>query len=188
MSKIILASQSPRRKELLQLANIVFEVLVANTDESYPPQLSYNDIAVHIATQKAMEVAKQTAPENIIIAADTIVVCNNKVLGKPIDSAEAMAMLTALSGTTHQVITGVCILKNNTQQSFADVTHVSFNTLTPEQIAHYVNVYKPYDKAGGYAIQEWIGAVGIHKIEGDYYNVMGLPINKVVKIINALQA
>jgi septum formation protein len=183
MEKIILASQSPRRKELLHLAEIDFEVIVANTDESYPSGLSFADTAMHIAKNKALAVAKNNGGRTIL-AADTIVVCEQRIIGKPIDRDDAIAILTILSGNTHTVITGVCILKNNTEKLFSDITTVSFHTLTQEQIVFYVDKYKPYDKAGAYAIQEWIGAIGIKKIEGDFYNVMGLPISRVVDLIS----
>jgi septum formation protein len=183
MEKIILASQSPRRKELLHLAEIDFEVIVANTDESYPDDLSFEDTAMHIAKNKALAIAQNNAGR-IILAADTIVVCNNKIIGKPIDREDAIAILTELSGNIHHVITGVCIVKNDAKILFADSTTVSFHALTQEQIIFYVDKYKPYDKAGAYAIQEWIGAVGIKKVEGDFYNVMGLPISRVVASLN----
>jgi septum formation protein len=179
MEKIILASQSPRRRELLHLAEIDFEVIVANTDESYPADLSFEETAMHIAKNKALVVAEKNVGR-IILAADTIVVCNNKIIGKPIDREHAIAILTELSSNMHDVITGVCILKNNEEVLFADKTTVSFHALTQAQIIFYVDKYKPYDKAGAYAIQEWIGAVGIKKVEGDFYNVMGLPISRVV--------
>jgi septum formation protein len=178
MKKIILASQSPRRKELLHLAEIDFEVIVANTDESYPDGLSFEETAMHIAKNKALVVAKNNVGRTIL-AADTIVVCNNKIIGKPINREDAIAILTELSGNVHDVITGVCILQNDEEKLFADSTTVSFHTLTQEQIIFYVDKYEPYDKAGAYAIQEWIGAVGIKKVEGDFYNVMGLPISRV---------
>jgi septum formation protein len=186
MEKIILASQSPRRRELLHLAEIDFEVIVANTDESYPDDLSFEDTAMHIAKNKALAVAENNVGKTIL-AADTIVVCDNKIIGKPIDREDAIAILLELSGNTHDVITGVCILKNNGEILFADSTTVSFHALTQEQIIFYVDKYKPYDKAGAYAIQEWIGAVGIKKIEGDFYNVMGLPISRVKAAINSFK-
>ncbi len=179
MEKIILASQSPRRKALLELAEIDFEVIVADTDESFPSGLSFEETAIFIAKQKALVVANIN-PNRIIIGADTIVVCNNKIIGKPKDRADTVEILTQLSGNTHNVITGVFILLQNESVFFADVTTVSFHELTNEQISFYVDKYKPFDKAGGYAIQEWIGAVGIKKIDGDFYNVMGLPISRVV--------
>jgi septum formation protein len=185
MKKIILASQSPRRKELLQLAEIDFEVIIANTDETYPLGLSFDDTAIHIAKNKAFEIAKRIK-DKTILAADTIVICNDEIIGKPIDRDDAIKILTNLSGNTHKVITAVCILHNEKEICFSDTTSVSFHELTQAQITYYVDTYKPYDKAGAYAIQEWIGAVGIKKIEGDFYNVMGLPISRVVPILNGL--
>jgi septum formation protein len=184
MDKIILASQSPRRKELLQLAAIDFEVIVSDTDESFPCGLSYTDTAIYIAKQKAYAVAA-IHKNKTILAADTIVICNNKIVGKPNDREDAIQILSALSDNTHQVITAVCLLHKEEEHSFADNTTVSFHKLTAEQIAFYVDTYKPYDKAGAYAIQEWIGAVGIKKIDGDFYNVMGLPISRVVALLNS---
>ena len=179
MQPIILASQSPRRRELLHLAEIDFEVIVADTDESYSAGLSFEETALHIARNKGIAVAKKN-PNRTILAADTIVICNEKIIGKPQSREEAIAILTALSDNKHTVITGVYILKGEEEILFADSTTVSFHALTEEQIVYYVEKYKPYDKAGAYAIQEWIGAVGIKKIEGDFYNVMGLPVSRVV--------
>ena len=178
--KVILASQSPRRRELLHLAEIDFEVIVANTDESYPTGLSFNDIAVHIAKHKALAIADKNEADKIIIAADTIVVCNGEVIGKPTDEADAVNIISKLSGNKHTVITGVYIYNKLKEVSFADVTEVTFHPLSETQINYYVKKYKPFDKAGAYAIQEWIGAVGIKNINGDFYNVMGLPISRVV--------
>ncbi len=183
MQKIILASQSPRRKELLQLAEIDFEVIVADTDESYLSGLSFEETAIHIATNKALAVAEKVNKTKTILAADTIVICNDKIIGKPVNREDAIAILSILAGNTHKVVTGVCILINEITNTFADVTIVSFHPLTLAQIIYYVDKYKPYDKAGAYAIQEWIGAVGIKKIEGDFYNVMGLPISRVVEAL-----
>lgn len=184
MDKIILASQSPRRKELLQLAEIDFEVIVSDTDESFPAGLNFKETAIFIAKQKALAVAKINNSKTIL-AADTIVICNNKIIGKPKDREDAIKILAALQDNTHQVITAVCILHKAQEHCFADTTTVSFHKLTQVQIAYYVDAYKPYDKAGAYAIQEWIGAVGIKKIEGDFYNVMGLPISRVVALLNS---
>lgn len=178
--KVILASQSPRRRELLHLAEIEFEVIVADTDESYPIGLSFNDIAIYIAKNKALAIAEKNNSNKIIIAADTIVVCDGEVIGKPIDDADAVDIISKLSGNKHTVITGVYIFNKSKEIFFADVTEVSFHTLTSSQIKYYVEKYKPFDKAGAYAIQEWIGAVGIKNINGDFYNVMGLPISRVV--------
>ena len=178
--KVILASQSPRRRELLHLAEIDFEVIVANTDESYPAGLSFNEVAIHIAKNKALAVADKNNTDKIIIAADTIVVCNAEVIGKPRDEEDAVKIISKLSGNKHTVITGVYIYNASKEIFFADVTEVTFHTLTQTQISYYVKKYKPFDKAGAYAIQEWIGAVGIKNINGDFYNVMGLPISRVV--------
>ena len=184
-SNIILASQSPRRKELLHLAEVQFDVVVANTDETYPLGLSFTEIAMHIAKDKAAAVCS-LHKQSTIIAADTIVVCNNTIIGKPADSAHAKEILQTLSGNVHQVITGVSIMHPKYNSLFAETTTVHFNPLTDTQINYYINKYKPYDKAGAYAIQEWIGAIGIKKIEGDFYNVMGLPISRVVAVLNSL--
>jgi septum formation protein len=183
-SKIILASQSPRRKQLLQWAELVFEVIVSHTDESYPAHLTPQEIALFIAQNKATAVQNLIPnTDAIIIAADTIVVINNTILGKPINAEDAINMLTTLSGSIHQVITGVVIMQHNKIVSFADITQVEFNTLTKEQITFYIEKYKPFDKAGSYAIQEWIGVVGIKKITGDFYNVMGLPVSRVLQTL-----
>jgi septum formation protein len=178
---IILASQSPRRKQLLEWAEVPFTVVVQPTDESYPVGLSIEDIAIHIARNKALAVQKNHLFTIPILAADTIVVLEDKVIGKPIDRADAIAILSALSGKIHRVITGVIILYNEKEVAFADSTEVAFHTLTKEQIIFYVDKYHPYDKAGAYAIQEWIGVVGIKSVSGDFYNVMGLPVSRVVQ-------
>ena len=183
MNKIILASQSPRRKQLLEWAEIPFEILVKETSEDYPPGLAPEEIAVYIAQQKAAVVQKLVSPDQTILAADTIVVLGENVIGKPVHREEAVSMLFALSGEKHKVITGVVIRKGEEEISFADVTEVEFHKLTLQQIEFYVDKYKPYDKAGAYAIQEWIGVVGIRSINGDFYNVMGLPVSRVVQTL-----
>jgi septum formation protein len=179
--KIILASQSPRRKQLLAWAEIDFEVFVKPTPEEYPNDLGLGEIPVHIARQKIFAVKKEIADDRIIIAADTLVLLNEKVIGKPADKNEAVKTLSALSGQKHLVVTGVVIVKGEKEVSFTDITEVWFHELTHEQIEYYVEKYKPFDKAGAYAIQEWIGVIGIKRINGDFYNVMGLPISRVVK-------
>ena len=178
--KVILASQSPRRRELLHLAEIDFDVIVADTDESYPAGLSFEEIAIHIAKNKALAIADKNLSGKIIIAADTIVVCNDEVIGKPADEEDAVKIISTLSGNKHTVITGVYIYQKSKEIYFADVTEVTFHNLSLPQISYYVKKYKPFDKAGAYAIQEWIGAIGIKNINGDFYNVMGLPISRVV--------
>lgn len=179
MQPIILASQSPRRKQLLEWAEVDFEILVKETDESFPPGRPLDETAIHIARNKAIGV-REIAPNRIILAADTIVVMGEEIINKPKDRDDAIAILTKLAGNKHQVITGVCILQGDAETSFAETTEVEFHPLTKEQLEFYVDKYKPYDKAGAYAIQEWIGVVGIKRINGDFYNVMGLPVSRVV--------
>ena len=186
MQKIILASQSPRRKQLLEWAEVSFEVMVKETDESYPAGLTVEEVAVYIAKNKALAVQKETGTALPILAADTIVVLGNEIIGKPKDREDAITILSKLSGNHHKVITGVFILKGAEEISFADVTGVEFHPLTAAQIEFYVDKYKPYDKAGAYAIQEWIGVVGIKTITGDFYNVMGLPVSRVVRALGRL--
>jgi len=178
---IILASQSPRRKQLLEWAEVPFEILVKETDETYPSNLSMEDIAIHIARNKGLAILKDTQITKPVLSADTIVVLDEKVIGKPKDRDDAITILSALSGKKHRVITGVVILHNEKEIAFADTTEVEFHALTREQIIFYVDKYKPYDKAGAYAIQEWIGVVGIKTVSGDFYNVMGLPVSRVVQ-------
>lgn len=185
MEKIILASQSPRRRELLSLAEIPFDVIVSETDESFPEGLSFEEAAMHIAVNKALAVAEKAGNERTILSADTIVVCNEQLIGKPKDRDDAVRILSMLSGNTHRVITAVCILAKGGKNVFADTTTVSFHPLTQEQITFYVDKYKPYDKAGAYAIQEWIGVIGIKEIAGDFYNVMGLPVSRVAALLSS---
>ncbi len=182
MQKIILASGSPRRKQLLELAEIVFEIIVPDVDESFPAGISPAQAAMHIAENKAVAVQRNldNSDEQMIIAADTVVVLDDEILGKPFDRSDAIKILEKLSGKTHKVITGVCILSSSGQTVFAEETEVEFYPLSKKQIEYYVDNYKPYDKAGAYAIQEWIGAVGIKSIKGDFYNVMGLPVSRVM--------
>lgn len=183
--RIVLASQSPRRKQLLEWAEVQFDIIVQSTDESYPNTLPVPEIPVHIARQKALAIANNTNHKldssAIIIAADTVVVLENKIIGKPVNREDAIYILQSLSGKKHQVITGVVILADGKEIAFSDITNVWFHSLTNEQITFYVDKYQPYDKAGAYAIQEWIGVTGIEKIEGDFYNVMGLPVSRVIK-------
>jgi septum formation protein len=183
MDRIILASQSPRRKQLLEWAEIDFDVIVHQTDESYPPDMSVDDIPIHIARNKALAVSKNPADLRMVIAADTIVVLEGEVIGKPSDRKEAIDILSRLSGRKHLVITGVVMIKGEKEIAFADSTEVWFHELTRNQIEFYVDKYKPYDKAGAYAIQEWIGVVGIQAIRGDFYNVMGFPVSRVVRYL-----
>jgi septum formation protein len=186
MAEIILASQSPRRKQLLEWAEIDFEIRIANTDESFPPHLMPEQAAIYVAKEKAKAVQEKDGKKTII-AADTMVVLGKEIIGKPVDRNDAIEILSKLSGSHHKVITGVVIIKGEKQISFADVTDVEFHPLTQSQVEFYVDNYKPYDKAGAYAIQEWIGAVGIKCINGDFYNVMGLPVSRVVQALKSFQ-
>lgn len=181
MVTIILASASPRRKQLLEWAEIPFKVVVKETDEIFPGGLKVDEIAMHIAKQKALAVQSLVDTDSIILAADTIVVLKGRIIGKPKDRAEAVRILSDLSGQKHVVITGVVIMRGKEEVIFADATDVYFHELSQEQIEFYVDKYKPYDKAGAYAIQEWIGVVGIKSVVGDFYNVMGLPVSRVVR-------
>lgn len=194
MSSVILASQSPRRKQLLEWAEINFEVIVKATDESYPSDLGAEEVPVFIAREKALAVKLFTQADyhvehkqQIIIAADTVVFLGETIIGKPANRQEAIATLTSLSGKEHRVITGVVMLHGDKEVAFADITKVWFNDLTLAQIEFYIDKYQPYDKAGAYGIQDWIGVVGIKAIEGDFYNVMGLPVSRVVQQLQLLQ-
>lgn len=186
MKKIILASQSPRRKQLLEWAEIPFEIVVKETDETFPQGLRTDEVAIHIARNKALAVQPLVQMDAVVLAADTIVVLHEKIIGKPKDREDAINILSNLSGQKHTVITGVVIKKGNEEITFADSTDVYFHELTKEQIEFYIDKYKPYDKAGAYAIQEWIGVVGIKSVQGDFYNVMGLPISRVVRALEMI--
>lgn len=178
--KIILASNSPRRKELLGGLGLTFEVkTLPGIDESYPSGLTGEEIPMYISSKKAQAYDNQLTDDVLLITADTIVYLNGLVLGKPVDEADAIDMLTRLSGCTHEVITGVTIKTNQKAKSFSVVSKVTFASLTAEEIRYYVQHYKPYDKAGAYGIQEWIGFVGVQSLEGSYFNVMGLPIQRL---------
>jgi len=187
MDTIVLASQSPRRKELLEWAEIPFEVSVKHTEELYPSDLDVADVPVYIARSKALAVKKELNSDRIILAADTIVVLDGQMIGKPKNIDDAALILSRLSGQKHSVITGVVLVKGETEVAFSDVTEVTFHELTTDQITFYVNKYQPLDKAGAYAIKEWIGVVGIQSIQGDFYNVMGLPVSRVVKALDLLK-
>lgn len=186
MNKIILASQSPRRKQLLEWAEIPFEVVVNETDERFPPGLTPDEVAIYIARNKALAVQQQRNSDEVVLAADTIVVLGENIIGKPVHREDAVSILLALSGEKHKVITGVVIRKGDREIAFADTTEVEFHNITVTEIEFYVDKYKPYDKAGAYAIQEWIGVIGIKSINGDFYNVMGLPVSRVVRELEKL--
>lgn len=178
MKKIILSSNSPRRKELLAGLDIPFEVKVlSGIDESYPEGLGVEEIPQYIAMEKAA--AYDIAEDEIVITADTVVVLGDAILGKPIDESDAKNMLRALSGNTHRVVTGVCITSADKQRKFSVVSEVTFKVLSDTEINYYVNRYRPFDKAGAYGIQEWIGYVGVTSLKGSYFNVMGLPVQRI---------
>ena len=183
---IKLASKSPRRQELLR--NIIedFKIVTKDVEEEYPKDLKANEIALYLAKLKANSYLKESKENELYITADTIVVYNNKVLGKPIDPKDAFRMLKELSGNTHTVYTGVSLLLNGEINSFLDSTEVSFYNLSDEEITFYINHYKPMDKAGSYGIQEWMGYVGIRKIKGDFFNVIGLPLHKLYREIEKI--
>ncbi|MGN0035906.1 MAG: Maf-like protein [Bacteroidaceae bacterium] len=179
---IVLASGSPRRKELLAGLGLDYEVkLLPDIDESYPPTLQAEEIPVYIAREKAAAYQKQMHPDELIITADTIVWLDGAVLGKPATEEEARDMLRRLSGRTHLVATGVCLTTTDKQHVFSTTTEVTFATLTPEEIDYYVATFRPLDKAGAYGIQEWIGYIGVESIRGSYFNVMGLPVQRLYR-------
>lgn len=182
----ILASQSPRRKQLLEWACADFEVVVSDVNEDFDPAMECAEVAVDIAKRKAEAVWNKTGKIKPVVAADTIVVCEGEIIGKPADRDEAIKILAKLSGKSHRVITGVAIRSNQGEVNFSDQTFVHFHEVSSAQIEFYVDHFKPYDKAGAYAIQEWIGVVGIKSIEGDFYNVMGLPVSRVLQALRDL--
>ena len=178
--QLILTSASPRRKELLAGLNIPFEVrLIDGIDETYPPELPTDEVPLYISQKKAAAYKANISPHNIVLTADTVVVCNEQILGKPIDEADARRMLQMLSGTTHRVITGVTLLVEGNSKSFSVATDVTFKPLSAAEIDYYIRTFKPFDKAGAYGIQEWIGYIGVTAINGSYFNVMGLPVQRI---------
>ena len=182
--KIILASNSPRRKELLAGIDIPFEVRVIDgIDESYPDTLPTKDIAEYISKKKAAAYREAMACDELVITADTIVVLGSQVMGKPKDADEAFNMLRQLSGQTHQVITGVTLTTIERQISFSVETDVTFKVLSNQEIEYYVSHYHPFDKAGAYGIQEWIGHIGVTGMSGSYFNVMGLPVQRIYEAL-----
>ncbi len=183
---IILASNSPRRKELLSGLGLPFDVSVLpGIDESYPPTLPALDIAEYIAVKKAEAYRTSMSANDLIITADTVVIVGDKVLGKPHDAAEARSMLKCISGRTHQVATGVCLTTKERQKAFSVVTDVTFKPLCDDEIDYYISKYRPFDKAGAYGIQEWIGYIGVTSLNGSYFNVMGLPVQRIYTELSA---
>ena len=178
--RIILASGSPRRQELLRELGLEFEIRINDSlEEKYPPGLSQYEIPVFLAEMKAGAIMENIPGSSVLITADTIVWLNGRVADKPLDREDATRILTELSGSRHEVVTGVCFRTGERMHSFYSSTLVWFSQLTDEEILYYIDRYEPYDKAGAYGIQEWIGYIGIEKIEGSYFNVMGLPVQKV---------
>lgn len=184
---IILASNSPRRRELLSGLGVDYEVrTLPGVDESYPDTLSGEDIPVYISREKAAAYLPSIASDELIITADTIVWLDGRVLGKPADEADACRMLRELSGRKHRVITGVTLSTATFQKSFAVTSEVEFAPLTEEEITYYVDHYRPLDKAGAYGVQEWIGFIGVRRLSGSYFNVMGLPIQRLYQELKEL--
>lgn len=180
LQKIILGSKSPRRRELLAGLDIEFTVdSQSNFNETYPADMEHILVPEYIAKGKSEHFHRPLQDDEILITADTMVLLNGSIMGKPRDHSEAVEMISALSGKRHIVATGVCIRSNTRTVSFTDITYVTFCSFSPKEIEYYVNRYKPYDKAGAYGIQEWIGLAGISSVEGSYFNVMGLPVHRV---------
>ena len=184
--KIILASASPRRKELLAGLDLNFEMkVIKGVSESYPEDLRAEEVPQYISREKAA--AYQVAENELLLTADTVVVVNNTILGKPHDAADARRMLRLISGRTHQVVTGVTLTTAKAQKTFGVSTDVTFRQLTDDEIDYYIAHYRPFDKAGAYGIQEWIGYVGVTSIHGSYYNVMGLPVQRIYQEIMEIE-
>ncbi len=179
--KIILASQSPRRKQLLEQAGIPFEIRIKEVEETYPESLSVEDVAPYLARKKALALVDSLQPDEVLLTADSVVILDNTIFGKPKDRADAKSTLQRLSGNKHEVITGVCMRSLNQEAVFSGRSTVYFDSLTDEEINYYIDTYQPYDKAGAYAIQEWVGLCKINRIEGTYPNIMGLPVDLVYK-------
>lgn len=179
--RIILASQSPRRQQLLSELGLKFEIVIKPYDETFPEGLTGEEIARHVAYEKGATFIGSISTDEIVIAADTIVWCNNKVLGKPVDYDDAVSILKEISGNTHEVITGVSIRSLSKELTFSESTKVTFEALSDYEIDYYIRNFEPYDKAGAYGIQEWIGIIACSHIDGSYFNVVGLPVHKLYK-------
>jgi septum formation protein len=184
--KILLASGSPRRRELMEMLGIRFEVLVKPVDESWPSHLQGEQIAIYLSAKKAEAYSSELREGHLVITADTIVLLGDTVLNKAADSNEAIHMLRQLSGKSHQVITGVCLAMGENKDCFSVTTTVTFKTLPEDEIQYYVERFRPFDKAGAYGIQEWIGLTGIERIEGSYYNVVGLPVKELYERLRSM--
>ena len=185
--KLILASASPRRQQLMKDAGFTFEIRLKNVEEKYPQELHLENVPEYLSKVKASAFREELKAEEVLITADTVVCIHDRILGKPADRKEAISMLQELSGNRHLVVTGVSVTTRTEQLSFSSRTDVFFKHLSNEEIEFYVDTYKPFDKAGAYGIQEWIGYIGIERIEGSFYNVMGLPIQKLYETLRKLQ-
>ena len=185
--KLILASASPRRQQLMKDAGFTFEVRLKNVEEKYPQELHWENVPEYLSKVKASAFQEELKADEVLITADTVVCIHDRILGKPADRKEAISMLQELSGNRHLVVTGVSVTTRTEQLSFSSRTDVFFKHLSNEEIEFYVDTYKPFDKAGAYGIQEWIGYIGIERIEGSFYNVMGLPIQKLYETLRKLQ-
>lgn len=182
--QLILASKSPRRKALLRDLGLDFDIRTADTDEGFPPEMPVDQVPVYLAEKKALAIPMRG--NELIIASDTVVVSKGCVLGKPVSPSEAEWMLQELSGTSHEVISGVCLRTEQNIISFSEKTTVYFRALSVDEIRHYILNYQPFDKAGAYGIQEWIGMIGVEKIEGCYYNVVGFPVSRFYQTLKQL--
>ncbi|HOU03413.1 MAG TPA: Maf family nucleotide pyrophosphatase [Bacteroidales bacterium] len=179
--RLILASRSPRRKQLMDELGLKFEVIVRDYEEQYPEDLIGEEIALFLANGKAELFRRELNDNEIVITADTIVWCRQKVLGKPAGKEDAIKMIRELSGTTHEVITGVVLLSKKGEKAFCETTRVTFDKLTDNEIEYYIEKCRPFDKAGAYGIQEWIGIAGCNRVEGSYFNVVGLPAHRLYR-------
>ncbi|WP_246008921.1 Maf family nucleotide pyrophosphatase [Hymenobacter metallilatus] len=178
--RLVLASNSPRRRQLLTELGLAYEIRLREVEENFPPQLVRAEVAEYLAAHKAAAYAPDLAPDELVVTADTIVCLGNDVLNKPADEAEAVQMLLRLQGRAHDVYTGVCLLHGDGRRVvFSDQTRVHFRPLSLAEIEHYVRQYRPLDKAGAYGAQDWIGMVAVTRLEGSYFNVMGLPVHRV---------
>ena len=181
--KIILGSTSPRRKQLLAEAGFVFEVRTADTDEDFDPSMDVYEVAAHLAERKALALKHTLGSDEILVTADSVVILDNRIYGKPIDEKDACRIIGELAGHCHTVVTGVCVMTQDENIVFDDHTEVCFAPLTTEEIQYYVDKYKPLDKAGSYGIQDWIGLCKVRSINGSYANVMGLPVHRLYEVL-----
>lgn len=183
---LILASGSPRRQEFFKNLGLDFEIRIKPTKEEYPSRLTHFEISNYLAQLKALPFKEELKPNDILITSDTIVWHDNKAIGKPTDEQDAFAILKSLSNSTHEVISSVCFTTSNYEKTLHCITKVTFKSLSDAEIKYYLNTFKPFDKAGAYGIQDWIGQIGVTKIEGSYFNVMGLPTHLVYKTLNSI--